>query len=273
MNHPTYHIGLTLSGGGAKGIAHIGVIKALLENDIRPEIISGTSAGSIIGALYAAGVSPDDMVHSVNNSSFYKLFRLVGIPGTGFVKLDYLREKLAEHICEDNFSCLKYPLYVCATNLNLGRPVMFNSGTLLDKVTASCSVPWLFQPVEINGDLYCDGGITNNLPANAIREHCDILIGSNVKPKAFVQSNKDLNSFMALTQRVTDLSLWTNSKPNVKLLDVYIAPERIREFSSFNLKKTKEFCEIGYEETMLMMPKIKQIVEEKRLAMPLHKVA
>ena len=273
MNHPIYHIGLTLSGGGAKGIAHIGVIQALLENNIRPEIVSGTSAGSIFGALYAAGVSPDDMAYSVNNSSFYKIFRLVGIPGTGFVKLDYLKEKLAELIPKDSFESLKHPLYICATNLNLGRPVLFNSGTLFDKVIASCSVPWLFQPIEIDGDLYCDGGITNNLPANAIREQCDILIGSNVKPKVILQSNNDLNSFMNLTQRVTDLSLWTNSKPNVKMLDIYIAPEKIREFSSFNMKKTKELCEIGYEETMRMMPRIHQVLEEKRLAKPLYKVA
>jgi NTE family protein len=258
-----YKIGLTLSGGGAKGIAHIGVISALLEHDIHPEIVSGASSGSIIAAMYAADYTPEEMVQMVNSSSFYKIFRLVGLPGAGWVKLDYLKEKLSECIKEDNFESLKRPLYICATNLNLGRPMFFHSGSLFDKVMASCAVPWLFKPVEIDGQLYADGGITNNLPAQIIREHCDVLIGSNVKPKVVVTSNKELDSFMGITQRCTDLSLWTNSKPNIKMLDIYIAPEKIHDFSSFNLNKTKELYEIGYEATIPLIPKIKQVIEDK----------
>lgn len=255
-----YPIGLTLSGGGAKGIAHIGVIRALLEHNIRPEVVSGTSAGSIIGALYANGHSPDDMEVMVNNSSFYKIFRLVGLPGAGLVKLDYLKERLNEYIKEDSFESLKYPLYVCATNLNIGRPVFFHSGSLFDKVMASCAVPWIFKPVMIDGQLYADGGITCNLPAKIIREHCGILIGSNVKPKVIITSNNDLDSFIGITQRCTELSLWTNSKPNVKLLDVYISPEKVRDFSSFNISKTKELCEIGYEAALAKIPAIKELM-------------
>ena len=262
--NPKYHIGLTLSGGGAKGIAHIGVIQALLDNNIHPDIISGTSAGSIIGALYAAGRSPEDITTCVADSSFLKIFRMVGIPGAGLVKLDYLAERLSEFIPINSFEALKHPLHVCATNLNLGKPVIFSAGTLFDKVMASCAVPWLFKPVVIDGQLFADGGITNNLPAQAIRDHCDILIGSNVKPKIVVQSNRDLDSLMGITQRCADLSLWTNSKPNVKLLDIYIAPQKIHDFSSFNMKKTKELCEVGYEETMNQMPKLKQILEERK---------
>lgn len=188
---------------------------------------------------------------------------MAGLPSVGFSKLDYLHERLNEFISEDNFEALKYPLYVCATNLNQGRPVLFNSGTLFDKVLASCAVPWLFSPILIQGELYADGGITNNFPANAIRDQCDVLIGSNVKPKVVVQSNKELNSYLAIAQRVTDLSLWTNSKPNVKLLDVYITSEKIRDFSSFGMNKTNDLCAIGYNETMNKMEKIKQVIAEK----------
>ncbi len=275
-------IGLTLSGGGAKGIAHIGVIQALVENGIEPTIISGTSAGSIIGAFYAAGIHPEGIKYAVNNSSFYKVFRLAGLPSVGFSRLDYLHERLNEFIPQDSFESLKYPLYVCATNLNQGRPVLFNTGTLFDKVLASCAVPWLFSPILIDGEMFADGGITNNFPANAIRDQCDILIGSNVKPKVVVQSNKDLNSYLAIAQRVTDLSLWTNSKPNVKLLDVYITSEKIRDYSSFGMNKTNDLCAIGYDETMNKMEKIKQVIAEKveklekaafELNTPLQKVA
>jgi NTE family protein len=262
-NYSKHEIGIALSGGGAKGIAHIGVIRALLENNIEPTIISGTSAGSIIGALYAAGVSPEDMERFVADSSLLKIFRLVGIPGAGIVKLSYLAERLAEFIPNDSFLSLKHELYVNTTNLNYGKPVTFSHGTLFDKVVASCSVPWLFKPIVIEGHLHADGGITNNLPAGVIRDRCHVLIGSNVKPKIVVQSNHELDSLMGITERCVDLSLWTNSKPNVKLLDAYIAPEKIHEFSSFNIKKVGEMAAIGYEETMLQMPKIKKAVFEK----------
>jgi NTE family protein len=260
---PIHDIGITLSGGGAKGIAHIGVLRALLENNVRPTIVSGTSAGSIIGVLYAAGMHPDEMEKFVADSSFIKIFRVVGMPGAGFVRLDYLKERLSEFIKTDNFSALQHEFHICATNLNYGRPVHFNEGTLFDKIMASCSVPWLFKPVEIDGNLYADGGITNNLPAQIIRPRCRVLIGSNVKPKVIVQSNADLDSFMGITQRCADLSLWTNSKPNVKALDVYIAPEKIHEFSFFNIRKTPELAMVGYEETMRLMPKIKEVIATK----------
>jgi NTE family protein len=265
-NHLTtnHKVGIALSGGGAKGIAHIGVIRALLDNGIEPTIVSGTSAGSIIGALYAAGVCPDDMEKLIADSSIMKIFRVVGIPGSGLVKLDYLKERLASFIPEDSFEGLNLPFYVCATNLNQGKAVYFSTGTVFDKVVASCSVPWLFKPLEIDGELYVDGGITNNMPAAILRDKCDILIGSNVKPKAHVQSNKDLDTFMGITQRVVDLTLWTNSKPHIKMLDVYIAPEKVNEFSFFSMTKVKELCEIGYEETMNQMPKLKRIIAEKQ---------
>jgi NTE family protein len=273
MSSKYYQVGLTLSGGGAKGIAHIGVIQALLDNNIRPEIISGASAGSIIGSLYAAGVSPDDMIHAVNDSSFFKVFRIVGIPGAGLIKLDYLKERMQEFIKVDSFEALKYDMNICATNMNLGKPIIFNSGTLFDKIMASCAVPWLFKPIIINGHMFADGGITNNMPAQAIRDKCDVLIGCNVKPKLEISENNDLDSFMGITQRCVDLSLWTNSKPNVKCLDVYIAPEKLQGFSSFNMKRTKEMCEVGYEETMKNMPKLLRVLEEKQEEKHLNKAA
>ncbi|MFM2266613.1 MAG: hypothetical protein RL757_53 [Bacteroidota bacterium] len=252
--------GITLSGGGAKGIAHIGVLQALLEHGIEPTVVSGTSAGSIVGALYAAGCSVEDMKRFVNDSRFYKIFRLVGIPNGGFVKLTYLKERLAEFIAEDSFESLKYPLFVAATNLNQGRAVLFDKGELFNIVMASCAVPWLFSPVEINGELYADGGMTNNLPAAPVRERCEILIGSNVKPKVVIDSNKQLSSFLGITERVVDLGLWTNAKPHVKMLDVYIAPPKILDFSFFDLKKTEQLTALGYEATMEKIPKIKQLI-------------
>ena len=260
-------IGLVLSGGGAKGLMHIGVLQALLENNIEPDIISGTSAGSIIGAVYAAGYSPEYMLKMAEQTSLFKILRAIRFPGVGIVKMDYLQHRLEEVILKDNFESLKIPLYVCATNLNAGRAVIFNEGSLIDKITASCAVPWLFKPVMINGQMYADGGITNNLPAIAIRDKCDILIGSNVKPKVRVESNKDLNSWMGITQRCFDLAMWSNVKQNVKVLDVYIASEKLLDLSVFELRRTKEMIEIGYEETLLHINNIKNLITEKEKLM------
>ena len=256
-------IGLVLSGGGAKGLMHIGVLEALLENNIEPDIISGTSAGSIIGAVYASGYSPEYMLKMAEQTSLFKILRAIRFPGVGIVKMDYLQNRLEEVILKDNFESLKIPFYVCATNLNAGRAVMFSEGRLIDKITASCAVPWLFKPVMIDGQMYADGGITNNLPAIAIRDKCDILIGSNVKPKLRVESNKDLDSWMGITQRCFDLAMWANVKQNVKVLDVYIASEKLLDMSVFELRRTKEMIEIGYEETLTHISNIKNLIKEK----------
>jgi len=262
MENKSSRIGIAFSGGGAKGIAHIGVLKALLENGIVPDVVSGTSAGSIMGAMYAAGRTTDEMETFIKDTSIVKIFRLVGMPGAGLVRLAYLKERLAEFLHEDSFEALKLPLFVCATNLNLGKAVFFSSGPLYDIVIASCSVPWLFKPVEIGGSLYADGGIVCNLPATPIRPLCDMLIGSNVKPKVRIEENKELQTFVGISQRVADLGLWTNSKPNIKLCDVYIASEKVNEFSFFNLRKTKELVDIGYEAAMEQMPKLLKLLKQ-----------
>ena len=145
--------------------------------------------------------------------------------------------------------------------MNLGRAVFFSSGELFEIVVASCSVPWLFKPVLINDSLYADGGIVCNFPAEPIRPLCDILIGSNVKHKFEVEDNKYLETFVGITQRVADLGLWGNSKPNVKLCDVYIASQRVNDFGFFSLRRAKELIEIGYEATQIQMPRLKGLLE------------
>jgi NTE family protein len=255
-----FKIGIALSGGGAKGVAHIGVIKALQEANIVPEVIAGTSAGSIVGALYAAGCSTEDMISFVKDGNFFKIFRVIGLPGAGVIKLTVLTDRLREFIAEDSFEALEKKLYVCTTNLNLGRAVFFDSGSLFDVVMASCAVPWIFKPVEINGHIHADGGMMNNLPSEVIRPLCDVLIGSNVKPKIIINNNQELNTFYGITTRLMDLGLWANTKAGVKICDVYIAPPKIHEYSSFLVRRVDEMVEIGYEATMQQLPKLRQVL-------------
>lgn len=260
MSVPKYKIGIALSGGSTRGIAHIGVLKALIDNDLAPQIVSGTSAGSIIGTLYASGKSPEEMLDFVKTSSLFKMFR-PGFPFTGLTDLSYLGERLKNYIHQDSFESLQKPLYIYATNLNTGEDVRFVNGTLIDKVIASCSIPLVFKPVEIGGHLYADGGIMNNLPAECLRRQCKVVIGSNVVPLLH-RSNRHLNSMMGIAQRIFELSPSVNVRHSARFCDVLIEPSDINQFNFFSLENADALFHKGYEATLLQIGYIKSLIEK-----------
>jgi NTE family protein len=254
-----YKIGIALSGGSTRGIAHIGVLQALIEHGIRPEIVAGTSAGSIIGALYAAGKSPEEMLGFVKRSSLFKAFR-PSFPFSGLSDLSYLSDRLKNYIEEDSFEALQKPLYVFATNLNTGEDTRFFSGALFDKVVASCSVPLVFKPVEINGELYTDGGVMNNLPAECLRNQCKVVIGSNVVPLSYTPS-RSLNSLVGIAHRIFELSPSVNVRHSVRFCDVLIEPQDISQFNFYSLDNVEQLFEKGYDAAQLQIPYIKKLLE------------
>src|SRR5438105_4700045 len=152
-------INIILSGGGARGIAHLGVIKALLENDFRINAISGVSSGAIAGAFIAKGLTPEEVLEvAVENSNFNirrPPFRL------GFFNKNIMEQVLHKYFPSDSFSDLKIPLYISATNINTSTTDYFSSGELIKPLIASSALPVLFSPVEINGFQYLDGGMLN----------------------------------------------------------------------------------------------------------------
>lgn len=253
-------IGLALSGGGARGIAHIGVLQALEEEGIFPEVISGASAGSIVGALYAAGKRPDEIMEFVRKASFFKLFK-VSIPYSGLTKLTYLRDKLAESIPENSFEALEKKLFVAISNLNTGECEMRSSGPLFDIVTASSSIPLIFQPVEIDGQLYVDGGLLDNMPVGPIKPLCDLTIGVNVMPHVAVPS-KAVQNVIGIAQRCFDLSVLANTRPNVELCDLLIEPKDVHGFNIFQLNRYEPLFDIGYKAAMEQMGVLKGLIRD-----------
>jgi NTE family protein len=248
-------IGLVLSGGGARGIAHIGVLKALNELNIHPTIISGTSAGSIIGVLYAMGLSSQEMINFVGHSSLWKFFRFEWSAG-GLSNLNYLKERLIQIGIPPNFEDLQKKLYVTATNLTKGKTEIFHEGPLLETILASCSIPLVFKPVIINGDRYADGGILNNLPASAIISQARRIIGVNVIPLS-VDEDKDYQSSMQVVQRCFELFMNANTQPDLIACDVIIEP-KVQEFYLFSLPKFNLIHDIGYETTMAQAEQIQK---------------
>ena len=145
-------IGLVLSGGGARGISHIGAIKALMEEGIIFDIISGTSAGAFIGALLAHGYSPDDILEIFLKTYFSGYLRF-GFSTGGLLRIDRAEEILKKYIPENTFEALKIPLAVTATDINAGEEICFRKGELAKPVLASCCLPGLFKPEEDPGEL------------------------------------------------------------------------------------------------------------------------
>ena len=259
-------IGIALSGGGARGIAHIGVIKALLEEGIVPTIVSGTSSGAIIACLYAFGASVDELVKFAHVGSGIQILRL-GNPLRGLIKLSLLREKLEAVLPVDDFSCLKYKLAVTAADLQRGKLKVFREGQLIAPVQASCAIPVLFHPVEIDGTQYIDGGLYMNLPSQPIRQECDVLIGSNVMPLVNAEVGQ-LSSVIAIASRVFDLSVHNTNDASRQICDFLIEPAEVSGFGVYNFTRTDALIEVGYKSTKALIPQLKDLLERRAAGIP-----
>jgi NTE family protein len=253
-------IGIAFSGGSARGIAHIGVLKALQEADIYPSIVAGTSAGSIVGAMYAAGKTPEEMLQFVQETSLFKVFK-PGLPFNGLSKLTYVQEQLEKYIPHNSFEGLERKLYVIVTNMNTGSEERLFSGSLSRAVVASCSIPMLFKPVEINGSLYADGGIMNNFPTDVLLGKVNMVIGVNVMPLYHTEST-NLNSVLGIGIRTFELSIWNNTMPNLLSCDVVIEPEEINKYNIMSLQKAEVIYQKGYDATKRALPDILERMKE-----------
>lgn len=260
-----YDLGIVLSGGGARGIAHIGVLKALEELDIHPQIIAGCSAGSIVGALYASGMKSDEMVEFVKSASLLKVFK-PGMSVKGLINISYLRTHFSKFTDVSTFEELKKPLYITISNLNTGQYEIRSSGALLEVVQASSAIPLVFLPVELGEQTYVDGGLLLNLPARAIRPQVDKLIGVDLMPRLEIEQNKlkGLLSMANIATRCFHLSVINNSLPERERCDLVIEPKGIDNYTIFQFNKVKELVEAGYEGAMEMEERLKALVGQSQ---------
>jgi NTE family protein len=260
MDKP-YQLGIALSGGGARGIAHIGVLQALEDHGIKPDVISGTSAGAIVAALYASGKSPAEILSLVKEASLFKFFK-VGLPYAGLTKHTYLKERLKETIAEDSFEALQTPCYIAISNLNTGACEIRNTGPLFDVVAASSAIPLIFQPVEIDGQQYVDGGLLENMPVAAIRDIADYVLGVNVMPTLTAEKNEVKNVF-GIAQRCFDISIQANTQPSIDRCDLVVEPEGIRKYTILHLNKYQKIYDVGYEAMKEKIPDLEAALAAK----------
>ena len=252
-------IGLVLSGGGVKGLAHIGVIKALEEEGIFPRYISGASAGSIVGAFYAAGYSPDVILQffkttplfSFNNYAYGKL---------GLLNSDKFYEILKTYFPKDNFESLQKQLYVSATDILVGKTKFFHEGPLINAILASAAFPVVLSPIIIDDILYADGGITNNFPVEPLIGQCDKIIGVYVNPLNEIKS-KDLTSSRILMIRAFEIGMANTSIKKFNQCDLVIVPEELKNMGVFSMSHLDDAYEIGYKTTKERMKDIVKLIE------------
>lgn len=240
-----HELGLVLSGGGAKGAAHIGVLKAMEERGIEPSIVSGTSAGAIVGALYCNGLSSKEILDIFLNTSIFRpSFYTWRKPGV--LNIGPLAKVLEPHFEEDSFESLKRPCFIVATDITKARQRVFSKGPLIQSILASACFPGLFAPIEIDDSLYSDGGILNNFPTEPIIQKCDRLIGVNIQHIDAI-GKKELKTTFGVVQRVYSISTRFASIAKYKGCDVVIAPPKLNKFNTFDMYKIKSMYEIGYE--------------------------
>lgn len=243
MSNKDFKTGIVLSGGGTRGFAHLGVLQALEEHGIKPEIISGVSAGSIVGVFYADGKSPGEILHLFGSKKIFDYFDFT-IPRTGLVKMTGFEKTLSKHLDAHTFEDLKIPLQVFAVNMNTAEYKRFDTGDLIRAVKASSSIPFLFPPTEIDGEYYCDGGVVNNFPIEFIRPKCEILIGVSVNP---LGKRTSFSSLKQVAERTFQLSIRAHALDRKKQCELFIEPEGVGQYGFLDISKGNEIYELGYK--------------------------
>jgi len=241
-----YKIGLVLSGGGARGFAHLGVLQALNEAGIMPDVISGTSAGALAGVLYADGYSPKEILKLMNTGSRLDFMR-PAMPREGLLQINGIIKILKAHLKATTFNELKIPLYVTATDMNNGKAVYFSEGNLLDPVIASASIPVVFQPVKINDISYVDGGVLDNLPLFPIENKCKVLIGSFVNPVGYAEK---ISGLINIAERTFMLSMSKEIIEKAKKFHLFVAPLELKNYKILDPEKAAELFDVGYNATI-----------------------
>ena len=237
-----YKIGFALSGGGARGFAHLGAIQALKEYGITPEIISGTSAGALAGVFMADGYEPAEVMDIFNKMSFRE-FTDFTIPKNGIFTTKRLQDLLKKHIRAKSFEELKIPLIVNTSDFEAGETIYFSEGPLIMPIVASCSFPIVFMPTIINNVQHADGGLLKNFPVSAIRAQCEKVVGINVSP---ISTKYAKNNLIGVVEKSIQFLLDATAMLDTPLCDILIEPMEVRKHSIFEVKAAKEIYEIGY---------------------------
>lgn len=294
-------IGLVLSGGGAKGFAHIGALKVIEESGVKIDYIGGTSMGAVIGGLYASGYNAAQIDSIFKDTNFTELISdfiprssknfyekrndesyAIVLPFNKF-KVEFpealskgmysynLISKATRNVRHiDDFNKLPTPFFCMATDIETGDQVVLNKGNLAQAILASSAFPTLFPPVEIDGKFLVDGGVANNYPIDELRiMGADIVIGVDVQND--LVERKELKDATKILIQITNLQTIKKMRENIEKTDVYIRPD-VKDYGIVSFEKGKEIIRKGEEATFVVYEKLETIAQTPKYVKPALKV-
>jgi NTE family protein len=254
-------IGLALGGGVAKGLAHIGVVRALLQLGVPIDCVAGTSSGSLVGALVAAAMSPTEIEAIAKATRWRDIVKPI-IPRLGFLDAGRLEQLLNRILGDRRIEDLAMPFAAVATDIETGKVVILRQGPLARAVRASCSVPGFFTPVEIDGRLVVDGGVVNNVPVDVARS-----LGADLVIAVDLSGNIDATPFnrhiLGVMLRSYEIMLHEKRALEAKGADVLIRP-RVERLGLVNLEATDAYIKAGYEAAMAQQGPLADLMEAAR---------
>ena len=249
-------LGLALGGGAARGIAHIGVIKVLQEEDIAVSCVAGTSIGAVVGAFYCAGKSWKEMWDITQDISWGELVQPT-FSGMGLVKTSRLEKMLVEHLGEITFKDLQIPLTTVAVNILTAEPVLFRDGPVARAARASASIPGIFEPIETeNGELLVDGGVADNLPSRVVREMGARTVLAVDLNRQSADGKKPRN-LVDVTFRTFAVLMWNTSREGRSNADILLEPD-IDHIGFHDLGRAEELFAAGEKAARQALPAIRK---------------
>jgi NTE family protein len=267
---PRKKIGLALSGGAARGLAHVGVIDVLHEEGIPIDMIAGTSAGAVMGAIYAWNQDTDKMKEYALDAKWKKLAPLIdpSFPRTGFIKGRKIKNLLSTFIGGNiKFSDLKIPFACVATDIDTGEEIVINKGSVPEALRASISIPGIFTLVKHEGRYLVDGGLTTPVPVELVKQMgADFIIAVNVNPDVVgrmsntslrrMEARKEPNIFQVMMQSIY-ITTYSLARNNLENADIVIEP-RVAHIGAGDFQKAREFIDLGTQAAKSAIPKIKE---------------
>src|SRR5512147_795112 len=251
-------IGLALSGGAARGIAHIAVLDALEMEGVPIHAIAGTSAGSIVGALYASGMPVNEIKHILLKTTWTDILQF-NFPRRGLISSEGIYRFMESILPVKKFSSLPFPFAAVATDLRTGEKVSITTGSVARAVQASCSLPIVFTPTEINKRVLVDGGVVSQIPVRTVREElgAENVIAVNVNYNAL--ETDEFDSIIKIAAHLSALWASKNARVEEKLADVLVNVN-VKGISLYDLSKAKELLKRGRTAAEEKMPEIRALL-------------
>lgn len=264
-----YPLGVAFSGGGAKAAAHCGALQAFKEYGIKPDIVSGTSAGALVATLHACGFTPKQMVELFQGMNFFKDIVTPSVPRGGLFDSRPLVELLRKRLPFTRLEELSIPTILVASDMEHGVPKVFTKGEIAPRVVASCSIPVIFQPMLINGTHYVDGGAFQNLPVSAIRQKCEKVIALSLN---HLEEDKYRDNLISVAYRSFLMMMVSNIAADTAQADLLIELDTCG-CTAYDMSKIEELFFRGYDSAVKALEAngYQRIMPKEAIAFPKKK--